>query len=68
MADAVEPLVAGLLDLRPNERAFADSVLAGAPVTEQLFLQDCALAERVASHPALLWKVQNVRRHLGRSQ
>lgn len=60
MAEAVAPLLARLLALQPEERAFCESVLAGSPALEQLFPADETLAQQAAAHPALLWKVQNI--------
>lgn len=66
MLAAVSPLVTRLLELSQTERAFAESVQAGEPDTSLLFPKDAALAKLAATHPALLWKVKNVREHLGR--
>jgi len=60
MAEAVTPLLSRLLAPQSGGRAFCESVLAGHPATEHLFPDDKALAHQAASHPALLWKVQNI--------
>ncbi len=56
----VEPLVA----LDEVEREYIDRVHAGELQPELLFPDDEGLASRLARYPALLWKVENVRRHL----
>ena len=66
MAETVTPLLAGLVDLQPAERQFADSVLSGEPQPGLLFTGDAACSDRLAVNPALLWKVQNVKRYLER--
>ncbi len=60
----LEPLV--MLD--EAEREYVDRVHAGELSPELLFPDDEALADRLVRHPVLLWKIENVRRHLSRSR
>jgi hypothetical protein len=66
MVEAVSPLLLELLALKPAERAFIDSVLAGQPDVRCLFPGDATLADRLELHPALLWKVRNILTQRGR--
>ena len=58
----VEPLVT----LDEAEREFIDRVHAGELMPELLFPDDEELANRLTRYPALLWKIENVRRHLSK--
>jgi predicted nucleotidyltransferase component of viral defense system len=58
----MEPLVA----LNDAEREYIDRVHAGELSPELLFPDDEELAKRLARYPALLWKIENVRRHLSK--
>jgi len=58
----VEPLVT----LDGAEREYIDRVHAGELSPELLFPDDEELANRLARYPALLWKIENVRRHLSK--
>lgn len=58
----VEPLVS----LDGTEREYVDRVHAGELLPALLFPDDGVLANRLLRHPALLWKIENVRRHLSR--
>lgn len=55
--------VAPLLDLHPEEMLYMNELAAGRLVLEHLFKDEGEL-ELFSNHPALLWKAQNVRRHL----
>jgi predicted nucleotidyltransferase component of viral defense system len=57
----VEPLVT----LDDSEREYVEQVHLGQLHGELLFPDASALADRVNRHPALLWKIENVRRHRG---
>ena len=46
------------------EREYLDRVNAGELSPELLFPDDNEIADRVKRHPALQWKIENVRRHL----
>jgi hypothetical protein len=60
----MEPLVT----LDEAEREYVDRVHAGELSAELLFPDDEELVGRLARHPVLLWKIENVRQHLSRSQ
>ena len=53
----VEPFLA----LKPHEEAYLAAILDGELRPELLFPSDAAEAARFAGHPALQWKVTNVR-------
>lgn len=59
--------VSPLLLLAPNEEAYLTAVQRGEVRSELLFPNDAAEARRLAGHPVILWKAQNVREHLKRS-
>ena len=54
------------MTLRPNEAAYIASIERGELRPELLFPDDPETAQRMAEHPAILWKVTNVRAHLAR--
>jgi predicted nucleotidyltransferase component of viral defense system len=54
------------MTLRPNEAAYIASIERGELSPELLFPDDPEAAQRIAEHPAILWKVTNVRAHLAR--
>ena len=58
-----EPLVS----FTAKEREFLDGILDQGQIAANLLTQDQALAERIASHPLLLWKAANVRQYRGRA-
>ena len=58
--------VGKLLELAPNEEAFTAAVQNGELPTELLFQDDQEEARRAASHPAIQWKIENVRGHIAR--
>jgi len=58
----VEPLV--ILD--DAEREYIVRVHAGELSPELLFPDDDKLANRLIRYPALLWKLENVKRHLSK--
>jgi len=55
-----------LLTLDDVEREYIDRVHAGKLSPELLFPDDDELANRLRRHPALLWKIKNVKRHLSK--
>lgn len=55
-----------LVTLDEAEREYIDRVHAGELSPELLFPDDEDMANRLARHPALLWKIENVRRHLSK--
>jgi hypothetical protein len=58
--DAIAPL----LVLTDDERAYVESISTGEARTTLLFPRDAERAERAAKHPAIQWKLRNVRRRL----
>ena len=56
-------VMAPMLDIDEAEREFTRRLQAGDLLPELLFPDDPQLAERLARHPALLWKAQNAREH-----
>ena len=54
------------MKLRPSEAAYIASIERGELRPELLFADDPEAAQRIAEHPAILWKVTNVRAHLAR--
>ena len=63
---AVRSIVRPLLDLTPAEQEFAAAVATGEVRAELLFPDDDRACRLLKEHPALAWKLENVRRHLGR--
>lgn len=56
-------VVAPLLDLDPAERGYIEALYRGELHAELLFPEDPEVARRIASHPAIGWKLANVRKH-----
>jgi len=56
----VEPLLA----LAPEERRYVEEIGRGCVRPELLFPEDSVLCERIANHPAILWKAANVLQEL----
>jgi len=54
------------MTLRPNEAAYIASIERGELRPELLFTDDPEAAQRIGGHPAILWKMTNVRAHLAR--
>lgn len=54
------------MTLRANEAAYIASIERGELRPELLFPDDREAAQRIAEHPAILWKLTNVRAHLAR--
>jgi predicted nucleotidyltransferase component of viral defense system len=65
MLGAVSPLLASVLDHR-LEAGYLDAMAAGHYQPELLFPEQPEIVERIRRHPALLWKAENVARHLSR--
>jgi predicted nucleotidyltransferase component of viral defense system len=65
--DLVKPTwaeISEFLTLKPNESSYIASIERGEVHPEMLFVDDPEAAQRLAEHPAILWKVANVRAHL----
>jgi len=56
--------LSGFLALQPHEEEFIDAVQRGELRPELLFPDDPQEAERIGTHPAILWKMGNVRKYL----
>lgn len=54
------------LALSPDEAAYIESIHRGELRLDLLFPNDTAAAERLSEHPAIQWKLRNVRAHLTR--
>jgi hypothetical protein len=68
MLKAVSPLLAVVLDHK-REAAYLEAMAAGHyNRAELLFPDEAAIVGRIRQHPALLWKADNVARHLSRSK
>jgi predicted nucleotidyltransferase component of viral defense system len=67
MLKAVSPLLATVLDHK-REAEYLEAMAAGHYRPELLFPGEAAIVERIQRHPALLWKADNVARHLSRSK
>ena len=58
--------IGGFLRLETNEEEFVAAVHWGELKPELLFPDDPEEAGRLAAHPAILWKIQNVQSYLAR--
>jgi hypothetical protein len=58
--------VAEFLRLTPREEEYITGINKGEMLSELLFPADPDEATRFAGHPAILWKLSNVRSHLKR--
>ena len=59
-------VLAPLVELEESEREYIDRVHAGELRPELLFPDDDGLVVRLQAHPALRWKLENVKRHRSR--
>jgi len=59
-------LAARFVALTPNEEGYIAAVGRGDLPLDTLFPDSSEEAARLAQHPALLWKIENVRKHLKR--
>jgi predicted nucleotidyltransferase component of viral defense system len=57
-----------VLPLGANEMEFLDRLLDDGEVAPQLLTRDQDMADRISSHPQLLWKALNVRKHRGEGE
>jgi len=63
LKDKAWSVAAPLIDVDEAEREYIDRAHAGELRPELLFSDDSALVEQLRRHPALLWKIENVKRH-----
>lgn len=59
-------VVGKFMTLEPSEETYINSIERGVVRPELLFGDDPEAAQRLAGHPAILWKIANVREHLAR--
>ena len=57
-----------LLPFNAGELEFLDGLLDHGDIVPNLLTADQALAQRIAIHPMLEWKAENVRQHKGKKQ
>ena len=62
LVDECRELLSVVLPLDPAERAFLDQLLDSSEIAPELLTTDPEIAERIASHPGLLWRALNARR------
>jgi predicted nucleotidyltransferase component of viral defense system len=56
-----------VLPFNDGEREFLDRLLDRGEIVPDLLTSDQAMAQRIANHPMLGWKAENVRQHKGRT-
>ena len=64
LIDRAWAVVESFVSLDGPEREYIEAIHRGELRTELLVPHDPELAARLSRHPAILWKLQNVRRHL----
>jgi hypothetical protein len=67
MFAVAKPILEGVLDHK-QENNFLEAMAAGKYQPELLFPKDAGIVNRIRSHPALLWKVENVRQYLSKEK
>jgi predicted nucleotidyltransferase component of viral defense system len=67
MFTVAKPILEGVLDHRREEN-FLKAMAVGKYQAELLFPKDAAIVDRIRTHPALLWKAENVRQHLSKQK
>jgi hypothetical protein len=67
MTAAIRPLLVSVLD-HAKEKTYLDAMARGEYRPELLFQNRPDIAERIARHPAVLWKATNVAEHLSRQR
>ncbi|MBC8515157.1 nucleotidyl transferase AbiEii/AbiGii toxin family protein [bacterium] len=65
LIDRAWAVVAPLLDLKPKELEYVERLQEGDLRPGLLFPDDPTMTDRVANHPAVLWRLKNIRRHIG---
>ena len=65
MFAVAKPILESVLDHR-RDASFLEAIAAGKYQPELLFPKDAGIANRIRSHPALLWKAENVRQYLSK--
>ena len=67
MFTVAKPILEVVLD-HPREANFLEAMAAGKYQPELLFPKDAGIVNRIRSHPALLWKTENVRLYLSKQK
>jgi len=67
MFATAKPILEGVLD-HGRERNFLEGMAVGKYQPELLFPKHAAIVDRIRSHPALLWKAENVRQYLSKEK
>ncbi|MGB7282702.1 MAG: nucleotidyl transferase AbiEii/AbiGii toxin family protein [Candidatus Acidiferrum sp.] len=67
MFAVAKPILESVLDHR-REASFLEAIAAGKYQPELLFPKDAGIVNRIRSHPALLWKAENVRQYLSKQK
>ena len=67
MTAAIRPLLVSVLDYA-KEKTYLDAMARGEYRPELLFPNRPDIVERIARHPAVLWKATNVAEHLSRQR
>jgi hypothetical protein len=67
MFAVAKPILEGVLDHK-QENNFLEAMAAGKYQPELLFPKDAGIVNRIRSHPALLWKAENVRQYLSKEK
>jgi hypothetical protein len=65
LVEECRDLLAAVLPLEENEIEFLTRLNDGGEIVPQLLTEDPTEQQIIASHPGLLWKALNVRKHLG---
>ncbi len=58
-------LLSVVLPLEPSERDFLDRLNDRGEIVPELLTDEPALQDRIRTHPGLLWKALNVKKHMG---
>ena len=68
MVNGCREVLEGFLPFGERESEFLNSLLDLGDIVPELLTDDRGLQEKIRSHPGLLWKSVNVRKHKGRRQ
>ncbi len=61
LVDRCRELLSNLLPFEPAEQEFLERINGHGEIRPDLLTEDSVMQEKLAFHPALLWKAQNVR-------
>ena len=68
LIDQAWTAVAPLLELTETERAYLDTFNSGDLSPEALLSPDPSASVVIAAHPAIRWRLQNIREHRARQR